>query len=222
MNLNRYRRLFIVDASIEMRGENILEEKELIVRLKQGEKQAFDLLYEKYKNTAMRMAYFITNSKTNSEDIVQESFIKCYQNISKLRDNEGFRPWLFKILTRTAWKHCKKYSKEIPQEEVTLWQDKEIEESSLDIILKEENSVTLMKFVSSLPVKQRLVVTLYYYNELSTKEIAKILGCLEGTVKSRLFNARKTLKEMLIQESNKEVQSNEERHETRSKNWASI
>ena len=94
-----------------------MDEKELVRRLKSGDKDAFDALYEKYKNILLRMAYLVSGQMFDAEDIVQETFVKCYLHIGELKKEEGFRPWLFQILYRTAYRQAKsgngKYRKEI-------------------------------------------------------------------------------------------------------------
>lgn len=182
-----------------------MEEKELVKLLKDGDKEAFDELYEKYKDTALRMAYLICGNRADSQDIVQESFIRCYQHIHQLNKEEQFKSWFFHILTRTAWKYCKKQSKEIPEEEMISLMPIEKEGSSLDVLLNKERDRELMDMINHLSVKHRTTLVLYYYNELSTKEIAHVLGCLEGTVKSRLFTARKLLKKTILEEKNQEA-----------------
>ena len=181
-----------------------MEEIELVKLLKQGDKGAFDQLYEIYKNTLLRMAYLICGNLADSEDIVQESFIKCYRYINQLKEEDRFKSWLFHILTRTAWKYCKTHSKEIPEEDIGIRMINQTEGSSLEVVLQKERELQLMGLINGLSVKHRMTVVLYYYNELSTKEIAKILGCLEGTVKSRLFIARKLLKKSIIEEKRQE------------------
>ena len=182
-----------------------MEENELIRLLKNGDKRAFDELYEKYKDTALRMAYLICGNLADSQDIVQESFIRCYEHIYQLNKEEQFKSWFFHILTRTAWKYCKKQSKEIPEEEMISLMPKEKEASSLDVLMDKERDRELMDMINHLSVKHRTTLVLYYYNELSTKEIAHVLGCLEGTVKSRLFTARKLLKKTILEEKNQEA-----------------
>lgn len=72
-----------------------MDEKELVQRMKAKDKTAFDALYEKYKNTLLRMAYLVSGQMYDAEDIVQETFVKCFLHIGDLKKNEGFRPWLF-------------------------------------------------------------------------------------------------------------------------------
>ena len=187
------------------KGEGTLEEIELVKLLKGGNKSAFDELYERYKDITLRMAYMICGNLADSEDIVQETFIKCYQHIGELKNEEQFKSWLFHILTRTAWRYGKKQSKELPKEGIEVYLENQKEASSLELILLKERDASLFKLINKLSIKHRTTLVLYYYNELSTKEIAKILGCLEGTVKSRLFIARKLLKESILKEARKEV-----------------
>lgn len=174
-----------------------MEELEAVERLKNKDREAFDFLYEKYKNEILRAAYFITNNRFDSEDIVQETFVKCYLYAHELRDNSLFKTWLYRILTRTAWRFCKKNGVEKPTDEIFDLIKDSNPCSPADIILQSELEQFLLKEINRLKTKHRTVIVLYYYNQLSTKEIAKVMGCLEGTVKSRLYNARAQLKNSL-------------------------
>jgi RNA polymerase sigma-70 factor (ECF subfamily) len=176
------------------KGECKIEDSDLVLMIQQGNPDAFDQIFEKYKNEAVRTAYLITGRKSICEDIAQETFIKCYKHINDLKNPKGFRAWFFRILTRTAWKYGRLASHEIPTEDMT----EKAEESSSDLadekyLASEENRL-LYSEINRLEPKQKTVIVLYYFNGLSTREIAKVSGCLEGTVKSRLFSARKKLK----------------------------
>lgn len=174
-----------------------MEEIKLVQRLKEGDKAAFDALYEKYKNILLRMAYLVSGQISDAEDIVQETFVKCYLHIGELKRNEGFKAWLFQILYRTAYGQLKKRKREIPDEDIGIQADATDEITSLDRIIRSETEELVSGAVQSLDFKHRTVVVMYYYNDMSTKEIAKVLGCTDGTVKSRLFSARKKLKQRL-------------------------
>ena len=175
----------------------IVEDNLLVQKLKNGDKEAFDSLYEEYKNVALRTAFLIVNNQTDSEDIVQEAFIKAYLHIRELKNEDGFRPWLFQIVTRTAWNMGKKKSKEVPDEDILLKADRLGKKNILDDLIISEQSLLIRDIINKLDIKYRTVVVLYYYNQFSTREIAKITECLEGTVKSRLFGARKMIKNAL-------------------------
>lgn len=180
---------------------------ELIRKWKEGDEDAFSAMYERYRQTAMRTAWLLCHNLADSEDIVQETFVQCYFHIQELKDESRFRPWMLKCLVRTGWKLMKKQKKEMPEEQMELHLERERYLEStfsgktsgepLEEAIARESSGELTKAVRRLSEKHRLVIVLYYYDELSVHEIAKITGCLEGTVKSRLHFARRQLKKML-------------------------
>ncbi|MCM1039036.1 MAG: RNA polymerase sigma factor [Roseburia sp.] len=174
-----------------------MKEEILVEQLKEGSRAAFDALYEKYRNPALHTAYLITGNLADSEDIVQDTFVKIYLHSAKLKNNSGFKAWMMRILVRTAWRSARKKSREIPDEEAVSRAQDRIEPSTLDEVMQREEAERLGAVVKTLPVKQRVVVILFYYNELSVSEIAGMLGIMEGTVKSRLHTARKYMKKAL-------------------------
>lgn len=174
-----------------------MEETELVRKMISGDRDAFAGLMEKYQPQALRAAYLISGNHADSEDIVQETFVACYLNRRQIKHPEAFRSWFYKTLSRTAWKICRKKKWEQPSEEVYEENAAAPGELLGTMILKEEETA-LYEAIKKLPVKQRTVIVLYYYNQMSIKEIAGICGCLEGTVKSRLFNGKARLKEELL------------------------
>lgn len=179
-----------------------MEDEILVQQLKKGRREAFDLLYEKYKNLVIRTAYLITGSRPDSEDIAQETFVKVYLHISELKNDAGFKPWMMQILVRTAYRTGKKRSREVPDDEIECLSEGQTITSPLGQMIKQEEAEMISRAVAALPVKQKTVVVLYYYNEFSVAEIAGMLNCREGTVKSRLHTARRFLKGELENEIN--------------------
>lgn len=189
-----------------------MDEAGLVRLFQAGHEEAFGELYEKYKTPALRSAFLLTGNYCDSENVLQEAFLRCYQHLPKLREAERFRPWFFRILTRCAWEYCRRQRRERPTERIfdsyqaSLPQGK----SSLDILAEAEEREALLAAIDALPLKQKTVVVLYYYNEMSVQEIAEACGTLSGTVKSRLFAARKNLQRALVDErQEKEVYENE-------------
>lgn len=174
-----------------------MKDEILVQQLKKGRYEAFDLLYEKYKNVAVRTAYLITGNLSDSEDVVQETFVKVYLHIAELKNESGFKPWMMQILIRTAYRTGKKGSREIPDEEKVRISENQTCISPLGQLIQQEEAGMIFRAVTALPEKQQAVIILYYYNEFSVSEIARALNCREGTVKSRLHTARKLLKEKL-------------------------
>lgn len=178
-------------------------ELELVRRMKRGDRAAFDELYEQYYDRLFRTACMITGNRADGEDVTQETFIKAYLNCSKLKKDEQFRYWLYKILNRTAWQIAKKHSKEQPNEHILELADTSSDfpaDSPVVQVLQNEQEQSVAEAIGQLEYKQRTTVILYYYNGLGTKEIANVMGCMEGTVKSRLFTARKNLRIQLEKE----------------------
>lgn len=96
-------------------NENIAE---LVLKVQNKDKSAFEEIFEIYKTSALRTAYLLTNNKTLSEDITQEAFVQCYLKINELKNPSQFKVWFFKILTRIAWKMNKKENFSIPVENI--------------------------------------------------------------------------------------------------------
>lgn len=176
------------------------KELELVRRMKKGERAAFDELYEQYYDKLFRTACMITGNRADGEDVTQETFIKAYLNCSKLKKEEQFRYWLYKILNRTAWQIAKKHAKERPEEHILELADTSMADSPAEKVLQDEQGRAMAAAIRQLEYRQRITVILYYYNGLSTKDIARVMECMEGTVKSRLFTARKNLRLQLEQE----------------------
>lgn len=155
-------------------------------------------LFEIYKNESFKYAYLISGSKHASEDIVQEAFISCYNNVKSLKNPKLFKSWFFKMLTRIAWRYAKKDKRLLPVDNIFEKADEESIDTSIEQYLRREENNNLRAEIERLDLKQKTVIVLYYFNGLTVKEIAKIMGCFEGTVKSRLHSARKKLKGNLI------------------------
>ncbi len=197
------------------------EKLAFVKKMIEGDERAFDGLYHSYSGKLYRMAYFITGNKSDSEDVLQETFVKCFLHRKTLKEPERFEAWICQILVRTAWKQERRSgkSKEVSYEGILelgeesgsrtaqQMQEDAASPGPLDQLLKKEQSGELMRAVQGLDVKYRTIVLLYYYNELGIREIAQITGLFEGTVKSRLSKARKLLKGALVKEGDPPGQS---------------
>lgn len=173
--------------------------EDLARRMAGGDREAFDRLMERFYGKLLRMAYLISGNYADSQDIVQETFVILYLNRKKLREPRYFERWLLKTLTREAWRVCRRRGREQPEEEV--FGQGELETPSvLEQVMEGIKDRELYQAILSLPPKQRTAVVLYYFDGMSTKEIGAVMGCLEGTVKSRLFAARALLRRRLSEE----------------------
>ena len=148
-----------------------------------------EVLTQRYAQKVYRMAYARTGSKTDAEDVVQEVFLRLVRARPSFRDEEHGKAWLLRVaanctndLFRLPWR----------KREEPLWPSMAAEEGP------EPSGV--LEAVLALPEKYRLVVHLYYYEELSTAEIGRIIGRSEGAVRSRLFRAKRMLRDLLGEE----------------------
>ncbi|MGN0465548.1 MAG: RNA polymerase sigma factor [Lachnospiraceae bacterium] len=177
-------------------------DEDLIKLWKAGNELAFNAIYDRYKDIALRTAWLLCKNYADSEDIVQETFVLCHMHIDQLKEGMSFKSWMLKILVRNAWKSVKKAKREIPEEEKmdSGWNWGVQGKEPLEQTLEQEESLAIGNAINQLSKKHRMIIVLYYYNDLSVREIAKIIGCMEGTVKSRLYFARKQLREILKKE----------------------
>lgn len=179
------------------------EEKIVLVRnCKDGNIEAFQQLYDIYSKEAFRTAYLIIGRREAAEDAVQETFIYCYRTIKALKKPEMFRSWMYKILVRTAWKVIKRENRHFKEPlEDYIHEIEDRDKNVSEIVVNRETSREIYNAIKLLSPNLRTVIILYYYNDISVKDISNIIGCSEGTIKSRLFNGRKALGDLLNKEN---------------------
>ena len=173
--------------------------EEIVTRCKLGEKEAFRELLQTVEKKALATAYYLSGNKGIAEDILQETYMKCFMEIDKLQEPQAFKVWFFKILIRTGWKMTKKQSALIPLEITSENEELFCDENQgrENVIDNYEIKHVMQNAVNNLSENLKMVVILYYYNDMSIEEISKITGCFKATVKSRLFYARAALKKQL-------------------------
>lgn len=174
-----------------------MEDYEIIEKIINGDESAIDELYLKYRTKAFRAAYLITSNSHTAEDIIQETFVQSIKSISSLKNANSFKPWFYRILTRIAYKHTKKDNSCILTDDIA----KHSNASACDEYFKDEKYAYLYEQINKLNYKLKTTVVLFYFNEMSIKEIAETMNCLEGTVKSRLFTAKRKLKKAMLKET---------------------
>ncbi len=140
-----------------------------------------------YGNTVYRIAFSYCRNASNSEDIVQNVYIKLFQTKTEFTDEEHMRKWLIRVAANEAKNLCTSFWKrkmvplEDSHENLLLWSEK-------------EECSKLYNAVMGLPDKYRVVTYLYYYEDYAVKEIAEILKLRETTVQTQLMRAREKLK----------------------------
>jgi len=177
---------------------SLSEDGRLISQIRQGNILALKTLYEKYKGQVYRTALAVTRDREAAEDILQDCFLKVYTHIDKLDGSLPLSPWLHRVTVNLSYNWVKKKHRWLqPLEEVIeqlIAGPRTLPESALE---RGELQGIVQKAIASLSFEHRVVIVLFYLDGFSLNEIAYILDCPVGTVKSRLHYARLTLRRKL-------------------------
>jgi RNA polymerase sigma-70 factor, ECF subfamily len=158
-------------------------------------KQEFELRIAECSTLAFRVAYGVLRNREDAEDVTQEAFAKAYKAFPSLRDRERFRAWIVRIAWRMALDFQRSRKRRILREEIHS--DIAVMQPANENPGETVRVDKLWQANDALPEKMRIVIVLANIEEHDTQEIASMLGVPEGTVKSRLFHARRQLKELL-------------------------
>jgi len=180
-------------------------DQELVERVKNGDKRAFDLLVLKYQNKVANLVSRYLRDSSEIFDVTQEAFIKAYRALPEFRGESAFYTWLYRIATNTAKNYLAARSRRPPIEDLDAGtaeqldiggrlQDVHTPESAL---MEEEIALTIRKAVDALPEELRVAITLRELEGLSYEEIAQAMDCPIGTVRSRIFRAREAIDKQL-------------------------
>lgn len=175
----------------------------ILEKAQNGDAEAFAILYNRVNDKNYKVAQYYMKNEQDSFDVLQDSYIKIYENLTQFRGNtwESFGAWTKKIIRNTALNHLKArrvivfsdlMEKNVKEDGYEYDMVDESEASQPDLVLeKKEAAETIRIMLSGLSEEQRICVLMYYMEQMSTTEIAKEIGCSVNTVKSRLGYARK-------------------------------
>ncbi len=174
----------------------------LVKAAEEGSESAFEELYSMTREMSYFMALSITHDEQDALDIMQESYFKAFSNLKALKSPEKFDNWLCRIVSNTGKSHMMQkkpmFFESISDE--AMYEIKDEQNSDLvphEFVEKEETSRLIMEIINKLSEEKRLVILMYYYQEMSTAEIAEALEMPLTTVKYKLLVARREIKEEL-------------------------
>ncbi len=153
--------------------------------------------------TALRTAYLILGDTAEAEDVVQEAFVRAFRKLSTIREPAAFGLWFYKLLTNVARRHANRNGRKpqlfanLPDEGQGLVDE---QPGPATLAARRAEDEALWKAVRSLDEVHRTTLVLRYYQDLSLEEIAEIMSCPLGTVKSRLYTTRQRLAKLLVAE----------------------
>jgi RNA polymerase sigma factor (sigma-70 family) len=184
------------------------EEIYIINQVKSGDKEAFSLVVDKYKDMVYTICLKMLTVDADAADAAQEVFVKVYRSMAGFREKSKFSTWIYRI----AYNHCisviRKKVKiidlvdELPDGDVG---NEDV--SGLDLLSGEERKHYLQLAIEALPETDAVVVTLFYYDELSLEEIAEVTGLTSSNIRIKLHRSRKKMYQVLKEKLKKELNS---------------
>jgi RNA polymerase sigma-70 factor (ECF subfamily) len=181
-------------------SERSIDQK-LVVRVQKGDKTAFDLLVRKYQHKVAKLVSRYVRDRREVEDVTQEAFIKAYRAIGGFRGESAFYTWLYRIAVNTAKNYLESQSRRPPGSDMEI-EGAELIESGAGLrdqatperqMLTNEIATTVHRVLEHLPPDLRTAITLREIEGMSYEEIAEVMDCPIGTVRSRIFRAREAI-----------------------------
>ena len=194
----------------KVQGKSLMSDREvdqqLVERAQAGDKKAFELLVIKYQRKVERLLSRIIRDHAEVEDISQEAFIKAYRALANFRGDSAFYTWLYRIAINTAKNYLVSKGRRAPTttefdaEEAEGFEDatglRDVATPEAELMSKQIGEI-VNRTIDNLPEELRTAITLREIDGLSYEEIAQIMDCPIGTVRSRIFRAREAVAEQL-------------------------
>lgn len=176
---------------------NLSEQQDLVLQLQQGSLDALGQLYDQHQRMVYRTALVITGDPDAAADLVQDVFLRLYRFAERIDPQRPLEPWLYRMTVNLSYTWMKRYRRWLrPLEDLAEWLTGS-KPSPHDYAEMQDDWDRVQHAVSKLPFQQRVVIVLYYLNDLSLQDIADILEVPVGTVKSRLHYGRQALRKIL-------------------------
>jgi len=174
----------------------------LVKRARDGDFAAFERLFERHRQLVYRFAYQMASRRDDAEDIVQEAFVRAYQNLAKYRDEAKFTTWLLRIVTNlcTDMARMSQRRQALEQQEAggsLLWMTRGDTDDPVENLTSDMRVAALRKALAALPLHHRSVIVLRDLEGKEYSEVAEILGCTVGGAKLRVLRARRALRDRI-------------------------
>ncbi len=182
-------------------------DQQLVERVKRGDKRAFDILVLKYQHKIVGLVSRYLRDQDEVADVTQEAFIKAYRALPRFRGDSAFYTWLYRIAINTAKNHLVSKSRRPPNTDIDI-DDGEFHDNSAvlrDIespeaaLATQQLETVVYDAIDGLPEELKVAVTLREFEGLSYEEIAEVMECPVGTVRSRIFRAREAIEKKIAE-----------------------
>ncbi|MDI9641267.1 sigma-70 family RNA polymerase sigma factor [Kamptonema cortianum] len=186
-----------IDAALNVDTDN-----NLVRRAREGEYGAFETLFERHRTLVYRYAYQMAPRRDDAEDIVQEVFVRAYQNLHRYRDEAKFTTWLLRIAANYATDKVRMSRRRhaLEQQEAAgslVWMTANDDRDPVENLEQERRKQLLREAIGALPDHHRNAIVMRDIQELEYDEIAAFFGCSVGGAKLRVLRARRALRDRL-------------------------
>ena len=171
---------------------------DLILKIQDGNLDALGEIYDRHRHLVFRTALAICNDPEAAADLLQDVFLRLHRFAARVDPDRPLEPWLYRVTANQTYTWVKRHQRwSHPLEEIAEWLSSGVKHSPQYITEQGDESKRIQSAIAKLSLPHRVVVVMYYINDLSLHEIAEILEIPEGTVKSRLHYGRRALRNQL-------------------------
>jgi RNA polymerase sigma factor (sigma-70 family) len=173
----------------------------------EGNTNAFNILVDRYKDLVFSLALKMVKTREEAEEVAQDTFIKVFKSLGQFKGDSKFSTWIYKVTYNTCLDRLKKQKREqqvVSIDEFNTNQIKSID-NALDKMENEEREKAIQDCIQFLPADDAFLLTLFYFEEQSLEEIAKVIGLTANNVKVKLFRSRKKLTSILKEKLEPEI-----------------
>ncbi|MCL1144928.1 RNA polymerase sigma factor RpoE [Shewanella sp. 10N.261.52.F9] len=182
-----------------------ISDQQLVERVQRGDKNAFNLLVQKYQNKVANLISRYVRNQADVADVSQEAFIKAYRALPNFRGESAFYTWLYRIAVNTAKNHLVAQGRRAPANDVDAEEAEYYDGSDAlkefaspeRLVLSEEIQQVVFDTLDTLPEELKMAISLRELDGMSYEEIANVMDCPVGTVRSRIFRAREAIDKKL-------------------------
>jgi RNA polymerase sigma-70 factor (ECF subfamily) len=176
-------------------------DNELVKQVQKGDKEAFNLLVQKYQFRIIKLVTRYVQDPSEAMDVAQEAFIKAYRSLANFRGDSAFYTWLYRIAINTAKNYVILYNKRRQAIEVDVIDlEQSLNRASMSecgtpegLLIKDEIEDAVYQVIDHLPIELRIAILLREMEGLSYEEISGVMNCPIGTVRSRIYRAREAI-----------------------------
>lgn len=175
------------------------DDQSYITKILNGDNAAFAVLVNRYKNMVFTLAMRMLKNKEEAEEISQDTFLKIFKSLNKFKGDSKFSTWVYRIAYNSCLDRIKTYKRHYDTVGIDEFTEHQVRtlETAFDVMERSDREKSVKECLQRLTPDDSVLITLFYYEELSLQEISKVVGIEQNNVKVKLFRARKRLATIL-------------------------